>query len=205
MLLCSKRYLLLYIRVCDPRHNAKMKLDLYCLLVVLQLLLHQVSCFYGCARVTKEDLGNTTQLSNEGILAFALANDHFNIAAVDVVVIDINVVCEAQHKIENRYRYTSVVVSYICASNDLRLPNCNSTVVITNQLTLACELGNWSRLIFGDAAFALTPDPTASLSTVLNLGCDICISPHHPVAIQGFLAALPDNVTHCVGKSCCTL
>ena len=205
MLLCSKRYLLLYIRVCDPRHNAKMKLDLYCLLVVLQLLLHQVSCFYGCARVTKEDLGNTTQLSNEGILAFALANDHFNIAAVDVVVIDINVVCEAQHKIENRYRYTSVVVSYICASNDLRLPNCNSTVVITNQLTLACELGNWSRLIFGDAAFALTPDPTASLSTVLNSGCDICISPHHPVAIQGFLAALPDNVTHCVGKSCCTL
>ena len=82
------------------------------------------------------------------------------------------IVCEAQHRMQDRYRYTSVVVSFNCLTTDDRVPECaNSSVVNTEQFDFGCVGGAWSHSILGDSTAARTTNPTATLSTGLDTSC----------------------------------
>ena len=109
------------------------------------------------------------------------------------------IVCEAQHRMQGRYRYTSVVVSFNCLTIDDRVPECaNSSVVLTEQFDFRCVSGAWTSNILTVSTEARTTNPTATLSTGLDTGCIVCINSNNTE--EAFLPSPVDSVTHCVGK-----
>ena len=158
-----------------------------------------VSSQDACMRLNAADLGRTDMLEASGLISNILrpAGEATNPA---VRVIEINIVCEAQHMMKDRYRYTSVVVSFNCESTDIRLhPECaNSAVVNTEQFDLGCSGGQWTADILSVNNEARTMDPNATLTTELDTGCRFCINPDHPSV--GSIPGPVDNVTHCLGE-----
>ncbi len=155
----------------------------------------------ACARVTGQDLGDTSGFSRNGILATVISPSGEGENSGLFRVTNVHIVSEAQHLMQDRYRYTSILVSYICESVDTRLGFCDGTTIHTVQLTLGCVDNAWSTTILNDGNFALTQNPTANISTELVSNCIISISP------QNFFASslTIDPETHCVGTSACML
>ena len=157
----------------------------------------------ACQRVTDEDLGSTTTFSGEGILADAInpISEGGSIPGIFRVMNDsLHIVCEAQHQMQNRYRFTSVLASYVCKSTDPRLTDmCNGATVQTVQLTLGCNNNAWSASIANNPNFVLPMNPTATTSTELASNCRLCVNPDDPIVATLSLTVAPD--THCVGTS----
>ena len=96
----------------------------------------------ACERITVDDLGRSDMLENTGLVATILTPSGEGENAVDVRILNITIVCEAQHRMQDRYRYTSVIVSFNCLTTDARVPECaNSSVVNTEQFDLGCNGG----------------------------------------------------------------
>ena len=182
-----------------------MKALLLGLLYVGAVLVGQVlSQTDPCQRVTYEDLGSTTTFSGEGILADTInpISEGGSIPGIFRVMNDsLHIVCEAQHQMQNRYRFTSVLVSYVCQSTDPRLTAmCDGATVQTVQLTLGCNNNAWSASITSAGVdYVLTMNPAATTSTELASNCILCINPDHPIVATLSLTVAPD--AHCVGKS----
>ena len=157
----------------------------------------------ACQRVTDEDLGSTTAFSGEGVLADAInpsSEGGSEPGTFRVMNDSLHIVCEAQHQIQNRYKFTSVLVSYACQSTDPRLTAmCDGTTVQTVQLTLGCNNNAWSATRANNANFVLTMNPTATTSTERASNCRLCVNPDHPIVTTLSLTVAQD--THCVGKS----
>ena len=151
----------------------------------------------ACERVTAQDLGNSTTFSNDGILANAINPPGESVIVGSFRVDSVHVVCEAQHPIQDRYIFTSVLVTYTCSSTHPGLTFCDGNTINTDQLTLVCVDNAWSRNKFG-IEFGLTMNSTASTSTELASNCIVCINPYHSIVITLNLTVVPD--THCVGK-----
>ncbi len=150
----------------------------------------------ACERLTEGDLG-TRELSQTGLVPEAIVADGDGSAVVSARLIpgSINIVCEAQHEIRYRYRYTSVLFSYVCSG----VMECDNSTVITAQLTLSCVNRAWSLSVPNTDASPLTSDPLATASTALASACSLCIPPTATAIVDTF-GLVVSNVTHCVGK-----
>ena len=164
-------------------------------------LVRVIHCQDACERITTDDLGRSDMLQNisTGLVAATLIPTGDGSNVVNVRILNMNIVCEAQHKMQDRYRYTSVVVSFNCLTTDDRVPECNdSSVVLTEQFDFGCVSNAWSHNILTDSTTARTANPNATLSTGLDTGCILCINPSNSEA--AFLSSPVDSVTHCVGE-----
>ena len=172
------------------------------LLLEIVFLLSVSSLVYSqdaCNRLTTTDLGRSDMLDPSGLISEILTPGGESASKITVRVIEINIVCEAQHRTQNRYRYTSVVVSFNCFSTDARVSECaSSSVVNTEQFDFGCVSGAWSPNILTVSTAARTANPTATLSTALDTSCILCVNPSNPEA--RFLPTSVDSVTHCSGE-----
>ena len=156
-------------------------------------LVRVIHCQDACEKITANDLGNSDMLQNTGLVATV-----FDV--INVRILSMTIVCEAQHRMQDRYRYTSVVVSFNCFTTDTAgVPECaNSSVVHTEQFDFGCANGTWSRMILTVTTAARSTNPNATLSTGLDTDCILCINPSNPET--EFLSSPVDSVTHCVGE-----
>ena len=162
-------------------------------------LVRVIHCQDACEKITTNDLGRSNMLQNTGLVAATLTPTGEGSNGVDVRILNMTIVCEAQHEMQDRYRYTSVVVSFNCVTTDDRVPECNdSSVVLTEQFDFGCVSGTWSPVILTVSTAARSANPTATLSTGLDTGCILCVNPSNSEA--AFLPSPVDNVTHCVGE-----
>ena len=153
----------------------------------------------ACERVTVDDLGSSDMLENTGLVADVVSPTGEGANVADVRILNMTIVCEAQHMMQDRYRYTSVVVSFNCFTTDVRVPECaNSSVVHTEQFDVGCVSGEWSPIILTISNTARTTNPNATLSTALDTGCILCINPSNLEAQT--LPTPIDSVTHCSGE-----
>ena len=168
-------------------------------LVVSLLLVLQVLCQDACERLTVDTLGSFDMLSEDSIISEILTPGGEQAYTVSVRILNMTIVCEAQHRMQDRYRYTSVVVSFNCFTTDTRVPECaNSSVVNTERFDFGCVSGAWSPNILTVSTAARTTNPTATLSTALDTDCILCVNPNNLEAV--FLPSPVDNVTHCSGE-----
>ena len=154
----------------------------------------------ACERITVDELGRSDILENTGLVAGIISPTGEGTAAA-VRILNMTIVCEAQHMMQDRYSYTSVVVSFNCFSTDARVPECaDSSVVHTEQFNFGCSpvFGFWTPSILSISDAARSTNPNATLSTGLDTDCILCINPSNPEAI--YLPGSIDNVTHCLGK-----
>ncbi len=154
----------------------------------------------ACERLTEGNLG-TTDLSSTGLVSAAIITTVGDGIVVSTRLIpgSIHIVCEAQHEIRDRYRYTSALFSYVCTTTGNRtLAFCDNSAVITAQLTLSCVDRAWSLTLLGTSASPLTPNPVATASTSLASTCSLCFPPDN--TFVNFLQLVVSEVTHCVGK-----
>ena len=162
-------------------------------------LVRVIHCQDACERITPDDLGRSDMLENTGLVATTLTPTGEAGNVVDVRILSMTIVCEAQHRMQDRYRYTSVVVSFNCLTTDARVPECaNSSAVLTEQFDFGCVNGAWSRNILTVTTAARSANPNATLSTGLDTGCILCINPSN--LDTAFLSSPVDSVTHCVGE-----
>ena len=173
------------------------------LLLEIVSLLSMSSLVYSqdaCNRLTTTDLGRSDMLDPSGLISQILTPSGEVGSKPTVRVLEINIVCEAQHRIQDRYRYTSVVASFNCFTTDTtRVPECNdSSVVNTEQFDFGCLNGTWSPNILTDSTTARTTNPNATLSTALDTDCILCINPSNAEAQT--LPTPVDSVTHCSGE-----
>lgn len=154
----------------------------------------------GCDRVTASVIGNTEQLDEGTLLSQSLLLSGESSQTPSSKVISINVVCESQAKVANKYRFTSLVVEFTCSSTDPRLNCADSTIVNLGQLDLACDGSNqWSGNVRFSTSNTFTNNPQADLSTTLESRCGICINPLHQNLPTNPATSI-SNVTHCDRK-----
>ena len=167
---------------------------------VVVLVFQQVYSQDACERITTGDLGDSEMLSaGDSLLSSILTPAGESTVRVMVKILNVTIVCEAQHRMQDRYRFTSVVVSFNCFTTNARVPECNdSSVVNTEQFGFGCVSGAWTTNILADTTTARTTNPTATLSTALDTDCMLCINPTHPEV--AFLPAAINTTTHCLGK-----
>ncbi len=115
-----------------------------------------------------------------------------------VQVNNMNIVCEAQDSVQDRYRYTSVVVSFTCSGQTP--PYCDNSMILTQQFDFGCSLTNmWTSNIFnGDVSISRTLFPAATLATEKASDCRVCINPIHPTVAA--LNSMSSETTHCISK-----
>ena len=123
----------------------------------------------ACERIIVDDLGRSDMLKKTGLVATILTPSGESGTMVNVRILNMTIVCEAQHRMQDRYRYTSVVVSFNCFSTDTRVPECaDSSVVLTEQFAFGCDGGAWTSNILTVSTEARTANPTATLSSGLQ-------------------------------------
>ena len=180
--------------MCRLQDQATMYKSLLVCVSVLALV-SQVYSQDACERLTVDVLGSSTELA-QGLLSEILEPGGESSPVTRVRILDMRIVCLAQHEMKDRYRYTSVVVSFECLTTDSRVPECLAgSPTRTEQFDLGCVDGQWTAIILSTSN-ARTMDPNATLTTGLDTGCRFCINPDHPSA--AFFSI--DSVTHCVGK-----
>ena len=164
------------------------------ILFIEALLVGQVFSQDACERLTEDDRPGVFSFTGLVAAAISPVGDGGPVASVHLIPGSMQIVCEAQHEMQDRYRYTSALFSYVCQTTGSIPQNCDGRN-ITAQLTLSCASGTWSRIIFNNAMSALTLDPSATASTLLASNCSFCIPPS---TVAGLTTSM---VTHCVGKS----
>ncbi len=149
---------------------------------------------------TTSDLGNTTTLSNVGILARAVspANDGANPPMVQVM--DFQLVCEVAGARRDTVGGVSVVVNYMCMG-----PLCgedigaSDVITLTEQFNFECSSNDASQdltaresVLVAAGTEARDENTLANLNTPLADQCSQCVDPS--------TAAAANEVTHCRGK-----
>ena len=139
------------------------------ILLVISLLVILVTGasgqFSDCAMLQKSELGDTTALSNTGLLADALAVQTGD-GTVNYQLLEYNTVCLGQGTVRDTYRSISLVVRHL---------NSGGTEA-TQQLDLQCINGNWDIDNFEILASSIAA-ADGTLTTAVRRDCFACISP----------------------------
>ena len=115
-----------------------------------------------CSMLEDSQLGNTSALSTEGLLAAALRAQSGD-ANVSLQILEANTVCLGQGTVRDAYHSVSVVVRY-------REVNDTEQLV---QVEYQCTNGEWG---FGNESSASTI-PEGNVTTALRRDCSLCIEP----------------------------
>ncbi len=144
-----------------------------------------------------------TTFSTSGLVAAIISPGGDGSSGAETIVIEDSflIVCEAQHEMQDKYRSTSALFSYVCMSAGSSLPNCDGSTVITEQITLGCMNGTWDCRVFNNDNQVLRSDPLATSSTMPVTSCSFCIPPDNTVTTSLNMSFTYSPVTHCVGKS----
>ena len=155
----------------------------------------------SCPRITIDDLGNTTEFSNEGLIARAIVpSGGHGLSTVPVRIRNFTIVCDAAGDRINTSSFVSVVVEFQCNSQSTTssLTECNDpSTIVTRQYQFQCIEQNgqpvWATTVAGSNLFVQTLNPTANLSTPLADQCRRCIDDQQ--SNRG------DPTTHCDRES----
>ena len=151
----------------------------------------------SCPCITINDLGSTTEFSNEGLLARAIET---TVSTVPVRIRNFAIVCDAAGDRINTFSFVSVVVEFQCDFQSVipSLTVCNdSSTIVTRQYQFQCIEQNgqpvWATIVSGSNLFVQTLNPTATLSTPLADKCRRCIDDQQ--------SSRADPTTHCDRES----
>ena len=138
-----------------------------------------------CAMLQESELGDTTALSNTGLLADALAVQTGDASTV-YQLLEFNTVCLGQGSVRDTYRSISLIVRYV------DLEDTESTM----QLHFQCRSATWNIVAdgFGTGANAVTA-AGGTLTTALRPDCFLCLDPSLAPAGQVSVEE------HCLGWS----
>lgn len=131
-----------------------------------------------CRTLQDSDLGNTSMLSTDGLLAEALRAEN---ADIPLQILESNTVCLVQGTIRDMYMSVSLVVRY-------RIANGTELVV---QVEFMCSNNMWGNK---NPVPSVTLSPEGNLSTPLRTDCSGCSKPES----TSDLASSPEQ--HCVCK-----
>ena len=149
---------------------------IFLLMVVTPVINSQTDT--DCLEVQVSDLGNTTAISNTGLLVQSLAASAGDGTSPTIQVLEINTVCLAQGSMDGYYSFTSIVARYMTSDGT------DTTVQVSYQ----CTASEWNINVLGSTV--VTTNPTATLTTVLRNDCGACVGP----------GTFPsDTVNHCLG------
>ena len=169
-------------------------------------LLLSIACMYSanaqipsCPLITINDLGSTTELSTDGLIAEAIVppGEGGGSSRVPVRIRDFTIVCDASGTRINTSSFVSVVVELQCDSQSINpsLSECDGSTIDIRQYQFQCTEKNgqsvWGNTVAGSSLFVQTLNPTATLSTPLANQCRRCIDDQ-----QSMRAGL-DPMTHC--------
>ena len=131
-----------------------------------------------CPRLQASDLGSTASLSNTGLLARTIGATAGESSNPPIQILQVNTVCLGQSQVRDRYRSTSVVVSYM-----------RGGAQVTAQVEYQCDPnGIWS---FGSDP-VVDISPVATLMTPTTANCILCID---PVTLTE-----ASEIEHCAGQ-----
>ena len=134
-----------------------------------------------CPLLQDSQLGNTSALATEGLLAAALRAQSGD-DNVSLQILEANTVCLGQGTVRDAYHSVSVVVRY-------REVNDTEQLV---QVEYQCTNGEWG---FGNES-SVSTIPEGNVTTALRRDCSLCIEPD--LSPDGGMQASADE--HCVGK-----
>ena len=152
----------------------------------------------SCPLITINDLGSTTELSTDGLIARAIVPpSEAGSSRVPVRIRDFTIVCDASGTHINTSSYVSVVVELQCdsQSSNAALTVCDGSTIDTRQYQFQCiaEISGqftWGNVVDGNNLFVQTLNPTATLSTPLANQCWRCVDDQQSLSVD-------DPITHC--------
>ena len=166
-------------------------------LIVLLVWLELASAqSQSCPLITINDLGSTTEFSNDGLVARGIIPvGDTSSQGIFVRIMDFNIVCNASGDRINTSSFVSVVVELQCNSTSTHstLIECDGSTTITRQYQFQCVEQNgqpvWGTIVSGSNQFVQTLNPIATLSTPLASQCRRCI--------DDLQSSRADPTTHC--------
>lgn len=165
-----------------PKQNIFFVADLKMKMIVL-VLFGFLACSNAqhCLELSASNLGSFGSLSTSGLVAEKLGN------AMQVMILQYNIVCESSSGMRDRYREVSVVVEYT-----------NGSAVTQAQFEFGCsgDTDQWSLVVSGLTESTVTVPPDGNFTTSLRRDCFICVSPNRPGAPQ----STNDDGNHCGGE-----
>ena len=153
----------------------------------------------SCPSITLHDLGSTTELSTNGLVALAIVPPADPRSSIPVRIRNFATVCDASGDRRDTSSYVSVVVELQCNSTSANptLTGCDGSTIITRQYQFQCIEQNgqpvWFTIVSGSNQFVQTLNPTATLSTPLANQCRRCI--------DDLQSSRADPTTHCDRES----
>ncbi len=149
---------------------------------------------------TASDLGNTANLSSEGILARAVSPVNDGSDPPMVQVLDFQLVCEVAGARRDTVGGVSVVVTYMCIGTVCQAGTDAATIItLTEQFNFECtsieasqNLTSRESVLVAAGTAPRDESLLANLNTPLADQCSQCVDPS--------VAAAADEVTHCRGK-----
>ena len=172
-------------------------------------LLLSIACIYSanaqsylCPSITINDLGSTTNFSDQGLVSRALSLNTGEAGAnVPARIMNFATVCDASGVRIGTSSYVSVVVEFHCdfpSSTSGSLTVCSDpSTLVTRQYQFQCIEDNngqpvWGAIVAGSNLFVQTLNPIARLSTPLADECRRCIDDQQSPANTNI-----DGTTHC--------
>jgi hypothetical protein len=150
----------------------------------------------SCSLIAIDDLGNTAEFSEQGLIARAIVPPGASIPSIPVRIMYFTKVCDAAGDRINTSSFVSVVVQFQCnfTSAEASLAVCSDpNNVVTRQYQFQCAEQNgqpaWGTIVSSSSSFAQTLNPTATLSTPLVDTCRRCIDDQQ--------SSRADPATHC--------
>ena len=173
----------------------------YPLILLLALMSFSDAQSQSCPRITINDLGNTTEFSNEGLVSRVIVSSvNAAVSTVPIKIRNFTTVCDAAGDRINTSSFVSVVVEFQCNSQSANpsLTVCNNpSTIVTRQYQFQCIEQNgqpvWGTTVAGSNLFVQTLNPTATLSTPLVDQCRRCINDQQ--------SSRADPTTHCDRES----
>ena len=158
----------------------------------LELACFTVNAQLECSRFTVADLGNTSELSPDGLLAGSLRTAGETLLRVPVKVNNYRILCDASGTRRNTSSYVSVLVDFQCSfpGGTGDLAQCDGMTNITRQYQYRCSSSN----MWVNAGVVQTLNPNATFQTEPTNQCRLCDDP------TAFPTSPIDPDTHCLCK-----
>lgn len=147
---------------------------------------------YGCPPITLEDLGSTSELSTEGLIARSIYYPYGRYP-IPSRISRYAVLCDSSGNRRNTSSSVSVLVEYRCRVRFPagRLAHCDGNTNSTWQFCYRCESGDvWSL-----CPLAAFKEPTAQFTTAAKNRCRLCTDPQSAGGLLEY-----DRDTQCLGK-----
>ena len=139
----------------------------------------------SCPPLEEADLGNTTSLSTDGLVAAAYRGADGTTPPM-VRILRHNVVCEVAGRLKNTVGETSVLVEYECLGpgcpgHDTNNPSMAVTVI--SQFQVQCRntdmflLSNSGQVVSGGGGSTRVDNVDANFTTAIDRECGACVDP----------------------------